>query len=181
MVTGLQKAQALKIRRLFVRGDLQLVIKQIRGNCGVKSEELRKYHAKELALTKGFEYILLKHIPRGGVLLAHHHERCDRVCKEVPCMSKNATDSPKPCNRDVPRDMSNPFGHVGHKPRRSVSQTSSQVQYFSKWVEAAPLRTTTAEAIEEFIWRNIITRYGIPRILISDNGPQFDSRVIKEM
>ncbi|GAA0138399.1 hypothetical protein LIER_00153 [Lithospermum erythrorhizon] len=49
------------------------------------------------------------------------------------------------------------------------------------WVEAAPLRSTTAEAIEEFIWKNIITRYGTFRVLVSDNGPQFDSKVIKEI
>ncbi|GAA0171853.1 hypothetical protein LIER_25792 [Lithospermum erythrorhizon] len=55
------------------------------------------------------------------------------------------------------------------------------LDYFSKWVEAVPLRSTTAEAIEEFIWKNIITRNTIPRVLASDNGPQFDSKVIKEM
>ncbi|GAA0141158.1 hypothetical protein LIER_02365 [Lithospermum erythrorhizon] len=67
------------------------------------------------------------------------------------------------------------------KPPVKYKDVVVAVDYFSKWVEVASLRSTTSEAIEEFIWKNIITRYGIPKILVSDNGPQFDSRVIKEM
>ncbi|GAA0145318.1 hypothetical protein LIER_05539 [Lithospermum erythrorhizon] len=67
------------------------------------------------------------------------------------------------------------------KPPVKYKDVVLAVDYFSKWVEAAPLRSTTSDAIEEFIWKNIITRYGIPKILVLDNGPQFDSRVIKEM
>ncbi|GAA0158448.1 hypothetical protein LIER_38656 [Lithospermum erythrorhizon] len=37
------------------------------------------------------------------------------------------------------------------------------VDYFNKWVEAIPLRNTTAEEIEDFIWKKIISRYGIRR------------------
>ncbi|KAL2246834.1 UNVERIFIED_CONTAM: Retrovirus-related Pol polyprotein from transposon [Sesamum indicum] len=52
------------------------------------------------------------------------------------------------------------------------------VEYFSKWVEAeAVSKITEGEAIN-FIWKNIICRFGIPRILISDNGTQFQGRKI---
>ncbi|XXG88386.1 hypothetical protein AAC387_Pa12g0600 [Persea americana] len=33
--------------------------------------------------------------------------------------------------------------------------------------------------MKSFIWKNIITRFGIPRTLISDNGTQFDSNFFK--
>ncbi|GAA0176040.1 hypothetical protein LIER_29104 [Lithospermum erythrorhizon] len=66
------------------------------------------------------------------------------------------------------------------KPPVKYKDVVMAVDYFSKWVEAAPLRSTTSEAIEEFIWNNIITRYGTLKILVSDNGPQFDSKVINE-
>ncbi|GAA0176221.1 hypothetical protein LIER_29254 [Lithospermum erythrorhizon] len=36
-------------------------------------------------------------------------------------------------------------------------------------------------SIEEFLQKNIITPYSIPKILVSDNLPQFDAKVIKEM
>ncbi|KAM2801730.1 hypothetical protein PS2_045127 [Malus domestica] len=45
--------------------------------------------------------------------------------------------------------------------------------YFTKWVEAEPMTTTTQTDIERFIWRNIICRFGIPQSIVTDNGPQF--------
>ena len=32
---------------------------------------------------------------------------------------------------------------------------------------------------KRFIWKNIITRFGIPRTLILDNGLQFDSKAFR--
>lgn len=44
------------------------------------------------------------------------------------------------------------------------------VEYFTKWVEAEALSKITAIAAKNFIWRNIICRFGIPHAIISDNG-----------
>ncbi|GAA0141814.1 hypothetical protein LIER_02869 [Lithospermum erythrorhizon] len=63
------------------------------------------------------------------------------------------------------------------KPPVKYKDAIVAVDYFSKWVEIAPLRSTTSEAIKEFIWKKIITRYGIPKILVSDNRLRFDSKV----
>ena len=35
-------------------------------------------------------------------------------------------------------------------------------EYFTKWVEAIPLRKTTSAAVANFIREHIITRFGIP-------------------
>ena len=51
--------------------------------------------------------------------------------------------------------------------------------YFTKWVEAEPLSSITELDTKSFVWKNIITRFGIPRTLISDNGTQFDSNLFK--
>ena len=51
--------------------------------------------------------------------------------------------------------------------------------YFTKWVEAEPLANIRDADAKKFIWRNIVTRFGVPRILISDNGLQFDSKAFK--
>ena len=48
--------------------------------------------------------------------------------------------------------------------------------YFTKWVEAEPLANIRNTNAKKFIWRNIVTRFGVPRTLISDNGLQFDSK-----
>ena len=34
--------------------------------------------------------------------------------------------------------------------------------------------------MKKFVWKNIITRFGVPDSLISDNGLQFDSRAFHE-
>ena len=49
------------------------------------------------------------------------------------------------------------------------------MEYFTKWVEAEALATITAAAIQNFIWKNIICRFGLPRALVSDNGTQFNA------
>ncbi|XP_028103885.1 uncharacterized protein LOC114302960 [Camellia sinensis] len=49
--------------------------------------------------------------------------------------------------------------------------------YFTKWVEAEPLATIKEKDVKKFVWQNIITRFGIPKALISDNGTQFDGKL----
>ena len=54
------------------------------------------------------------------------------------------------------------------------------IDYFTKWVEAEPLTTITEKSIRTFVWRNIICRYGILRVLVSDNGKQFDNSAFRD-
>ena len=49
------------------------------------------------------------------------------------------------------------------------------IDYFTKWVEAETLVTIIEKNVRSFIWRHIICRYGIPRVLVSDNRKQFDN------
>ena len=51
--------------------------------------------------------------------------------------------------------------------------------YFTKWVEAKPLTHITDADSKKFVWKNIITRFGIPQALISDNRMQFESGPFK--
>ena len=54
------------------------------------------------------------------------------------------------------------------------------IDYFTKWVEAEALTTITEKNVHNFIWKNIICRYGISRVLVSDNGKQFDNDTFKD-
>ena len=54
------------------------------------------------------------------------------------------------------------------------------IDYFTKWVEAEPLANIRDVDAKRFIWKNIITRFGIPHVLISDNGLQFDSKMFRK-
>ena len=42
-------------------------------------------------------------------------------------------------------------------------------------MEAEALATITEKNIRSFVWRSIICKFGIPRVLVSDNGKQFDN------
>ena len=44
------------------------------------------------------------------------------------------------------------------------------IDYFTKWVEAEALATIKEKTIKSFVWRYIICRFGILRVLVSDNG-----------
>ena len=35
------------------------------------------------------------------------------------------------------------------------------IDYFTKWVEAEPLATITEKNVQDFVWKNIICRFGI--------------------
>ena len=49
------------------------------------------------------------------------------------------------------------------------------IDYFTKWVEVEALATITEKNVQSFVWRYIVCRFGIPRVLVSDNGKQFDN------
>ena len=51
--------------------------------------------------------------------------------------------------------------------------------YFTKWVKAESLANSRDMVAKRFVWKNIVTRFGIPYTLISDNGLQFDSKAFK--
>ncbi|GKV40900.1 hypothetical protein SLEP1_g48494 [Rubroshorea leprosula] len=53
------------------------------------------------------------------------------------------------------------------------------VDYFTKWIEAKPLSTTTEKKIEEFLFNSILCRFGIPKWIIVDNGPQFRAATLR--
>ena len=54
------------------------------------------------------------------------------------------------------------------------------VDYFTKWAEAEALANIRDVDVKKFVWKNIITRFGVPDSLISDNGLQFDSQDFRE-
>ena len=44
------------------------------------------------------------------------------------------------------------------------------IDYFTKWVEVEPLTNIRDVDVKKFLWKNIVTRFGIPHTLILDNG-----------
>ena len=54
------------------------------------------------------------------------------------------------------------------------------IDYFTKWVEVKPLANIGDVDVKRFVWKNIVTRFGIPHVLISENGLQFNNKVFRK-
>jgi hypothetical protein len=44
------------------------------------------------------------------------------------------------------------------------------IEYSTKWIDAEPLAKITAKNVLRFFKRNILARFGVPALVISDNG-----------
>ena len=55
-----------------------------------------------------------------------------------------------------------------------------RIDYFTKWVEAEPVARITKQNVRNFVWESIICCFRIPRVLISDNGRQFDNASFRD-
>ena len=72
-------------------------------------------------------------------------------------------------------DIVRPFPKaVGNKKYLLVGK-----DYFTKWVEAEPLANIRDVDAKRFVWKNIITRFGVPHVLISNNNLQFDNKMFR--
>lgn len=74
-------------------------------------------------------------------------------------------------------DITGPFPTTerGHKYILVVSD------YFTRWVEAFPLKTQESKEVANSLVHNFFSRYGIPSALHSDQGRTFESNVFQEM
>jgi len=55
------------------------------------------------------------------------------------------------------------------------------VDYVSKWIKAAPTKTDNSKTVLKFLKGHILSRFGIPRALISDKGTHFCNKVIQSL
>lgn len=55
------------------------------------------------------------------------------------------------------------------------------VDYVSKWVEAVALPTNDARVVVRFLKKNIFTRFGTPRAIISDGGTHFCNKQFENL
>ena len=52
------------------------------------------------------------------------------------------------------------------------------VDYVSKWVKAIALANNEGGSVSVFLKKNVFSRFGTPRAIISDGGPQFCNKGI---
>ncbi|XP_070022844.1 uncharacterized protein [Nicotiana sylvestris] len=55
------------------------------------------------------------------------------------------------------------------------------IAYFTKWVKAKTFRFVTKKAVVDFVHSNIICRFGIPKVIFTNNGASLNSHLMKEV
>ncbi|XP_020970070.1 uncharacterized protein LOC110268332 [Arachis ipaensis] len=59
---------------------------------------------------------------------------------------------------------------------RKLKYLRVAIDYYTKWVEAEPLVSISSVNCRKFLWRQVISRFGIPKTVILDNGTQFANK-----
>lgn len=85
----------------------------------------------------------------------------------------------KPITRESPMDLIG-LDFVGPLPTTASGHrfVVIAVDYFSKWTFTKPLVHCTAGETAKFILNDIVYKYGVPKCIISDQGPQFRSALL---
>lgn len=74
------------------------------------------------------------------------------------------------------RDFIGPFPKSGHYKYILLA-----VFYVSKWVEAKATTTNDLRTISEFLKSNIFNHFGVPKVIIDDQGTHFCNSVKKKI
>ncbi|KAM2737218.1 hypothetical protein PS2_024808 [Malus domestica] len=110
------------------------------------------------------------------------HQDAIRISRSCDKCQRYATIPHSPLEPLTPLISHWPFAQwgldlIGPMPagKGKVRYAIIAVDYFTKWTEVEPLATITEVKIEDFVWKNILCRFGIPNAIVTDNGRQFDN------
>lgn len=102
---------------------------------------------------------------------ARRCDKCQRHASDIHCPTEllQTSTAPYPFMRWA-MDL------VGPMPSsRQRKYILIMTDYFTKWVEAKALVNITDKEVQNFVWKNIICRHGLPYEIVTDNGSQFIS------
>jgi probable phosphoglycerate mutase len=77
LIGGLEAALALGARRVEVRMDSELIVRQAIGRYRVRNPGLIPYHNRVLALRSQFDELVFRHVPRA------QNRRADALCNQA--------------------------------------------------------------------------------------------------
>ena len=76
-------------------------------------------------------------------------------------------------------DFVGPINPLGKKTGSRYIITT--IDYLTRWAEVKPVKDCNLATTTQFIFENIITRFGCPIILMSDQGTHFLNQTIQEL
>ena len=100
--------------------------------------------------------------------------KVDRRQPRVPMTNMPITDTFDSWHIDflgpLPRTKENSYAHI-----------LLVVDRYSRWCEAFPMKDQDAKSVAKVLFNEIFSRYGAPRVLVSDRGTQFMSRIVSAL
>ncbi|XP_059066337.1 uncharacterized protein LOC131857656 [Cryptomeria japonica] len=72
------------------------------------------------------------------------------------------------------------IGEISDKSSGGHKWILVATDYLTKWVEAVPTKQATSKVVIKFLMDNIISRFGVPTKIITDNGMCFRSEEFNE-
>ena len=113
-----------------------------------------------------------KEDPPLWILLAHRKPGCRGLRKKMRQVSKHANTHHQPAANLKYLTSPWPFAQWGIDLLGPFPTATGQrrflvvaVDYFTKWVEAEPLTTITTRNVQNFVLKNIVCHFGLPRVL----------------
>jgi ribonuclease HI len=112
LITALRKAKELGARRIIVRGDSELIVKQMRGEYRVKHPDLQPLYKEAQDLMRAFDESKIEHN------LRHHNTLADRLANLA--MDRKADVEELPDDEDAPA-----AGGVGGPARNALDSVDA--------------------------------------------------------
>eukprot|EP00253_Pinus_taeda_P006265 PITA_06265 len=132
----------------------------------------------DVLFKKNYDSILLRCLEKAEaqkVLDAHEYVRKCLNCQTASGRQRKSAFPLQPVNIEQPIEQwgLDIIGEINPPSSKQHKYILTATDYFTRWVEAIPLKTTNSEAIIEFIDQFIITRFGVPTALVFDNASYF--------
>eukprot|EP00253_Pinus_taeda_P005602 PITA_05602 len=137
----------------------------------------------DVLLRINYDYVLLKCLEKSDAekVLQELHDG-PAVCQTAAGKQKKPSLPLQPVNIEQPFDQwgLDIIGEIIPHSSKQHRYILTATDYFTKWVEAVPLKTANAEHIIKFIDQFIITRFGLPSALMFDNASYFSGNAMTE-
>lgn len=137
--------------------------------------------AAHLGIYKTFHRVAaLYYWPKMKTFVTNYVNKC-KICQ-----ASKVPNVPRPGFMGKPKSVQFPFQIIsidlmGYLPRSTSGNTFLLVitDWLTKYVLMHPLRNATASSIVKYLENEVFLVYGVPQIVMADNGAQFTSREFK--